>query len=242
MLRAIETRTGWGRERTGPGLQHTTKRNRRSREAPSVLKRRGGERELAAPARSLGWGGRRTDGGDDEEDEEGVEDGDDGGGEGRDDVAQGAHAAEEADDAEGAHGAEHVDGHADGAERDEGERDDDDVAGVPAVGEEGAAPVGVGVDGELHGEDDGEEGVEVLEVRPGRGGRAVAVGEGGDELGLGGVDEEVLRRGCRRRASGMGERGWRMGYIGGTDQKNEKCHDNLEDQGFLKVPHNLLAP
>jgi hypothetical protein len=56
------------------------------------------------------------------------------------DLAEGLHAAEEADDAEGAHEADDADGHVHGAEGDEGECDDDEVADGPAVVPEGVEP------------------------------------------------------------------------------------------------------
>ena len=49
-----------------------------------------------------------------------------------------------------------------------------------------------GRDGQLDRKDDGEGHVEQLQLPPDGGGRAGAVGEGVDELRLGGVDGEVL--------------------------------------------------
>jgi hypothetical protein len=116
--------------------------------------------------RARAWqesGGPRTDCDDDDEDEEGVGDGDEGGGEGEDDLAEGAHAAEEADDAEGAHEADDADGHVDGAERDEREGDDEEVEDRPPVPPEGSEPVRVHVDKQLQREDSGEHSVDPIE-------------------------------------------------------------------------------
>ena len=137
--------------------------------------------------------GGLTYGGDDEENEECVEHGHDGGGERRHDVAERAHAAEEADDAEGAQRPDRVDRHADGPQSHERQQDDDAVEDIPAVLQEGVEPVGVGVDDELDGEDEGEEHVHALQADAGGGEAAVAVCERVGELRLCCVYEKVLR-------------------------------------------------
>ena len=140
----------------------------------------------ADPSRGLTYRGH------DEHNQEGVEHGHHRSRDRRHDVAQRAHAAEEADDAEGAQRAERVDGHRDGAQRDERERHHGGVKDVPAVRREGPEPVRVGVDGQLGGEDDGEEGVDALEALTDGSGCAVAVDEGFHELGLRGVGQKIL--------------------------------------------------
>ena len=136
--------------------------------------------------------GGLTYGGDDEENEECVEHGHDGGGERRHDVAERAHAAEEADDAEGAQRPDRVDRHADGPQSHERQQDDDAVEDIPAVLQEGVEPVGVGVDDELDGEDEGEEHIHALQADAGGGEAAVAVCERVGELRLCCVHGEVL--------------------------------------------------
>ena len=187
------------------GGENARRRGEAERRNAEEDRRRGKERRedrsvwrLLAEEQEVRAGRRRTNRRDDEEDEEGVEDGHDGGGEGRHDVAEGAEPAEEADDAQGTDGPQHVDGHGDRAQGDEGEGDNDGVEDVPAVAHEGREPVGVGVYEQLGGEDGGEGGVHDLEPGAQRRELAVAADERGGELGLGRVEQEVLRNGRRR--------------------------------------------
>jgi hypothetical protein len=59
-------------------------------------------------------------------------------------------------------------------------------------------PMGVGVDQDLDSEDDGEEGVELLEPIPERGREAGVVGQVVYDLRLRGVHQEILQPGARR--------------------------------------------
>ncbi len=106
------------------------------------------------------WGSWRTDHGDDEVDEEGVAHGDDGDGEGGQDLLGGLEAAEKAHHAQRA---EDADGEVEGPEDDDGHGDDEGVEDRPAVGEEGAEPVGEEVEKQLEGEEDGEDDVELVQ-------------------------------------------------------------------------------
>jgi hypothetical protein len=141
---------------------------------------------------------RLTDGHEDDHQHEGVEHGGQGGGEGGDDVLERGQAAEDADDAEGPDDAQDGDVDVKRAEGDEGEGDDGDVDYVVAAGDEGCEPVGVGVGEELGGEDDSKGDVDAVKEKSDRGEAAVLPDELPVQLGLRGVDDEVLR--ARRRA------------------------------------------
>ncbi len=145
----------------------------------------------------------RTYAGDDDHDEEGVGHGDDGGDAGRDHLLERLDAAEEPDHAEGPHHAEDGDGQVDRAQSRQGENHDDEVHDVPAAPEEGPEPVGVEVEEQLDGEDDGEEHVEVVEdvdeVRSVGGGSDVGICRL-HALGLDNIDQEVLQKKARRGA------------------------------------------
>ncbi len=108
----------------------------------------------------VGW---LTDADEEEEDEEDVEDGEEGHGEGRDDLAEGLDAAEDADDAEGAEDAHDAGGLCADDGGDEGGDDDEGVEDAPGVAHKGEEPVGVGVDYQLHAEQEREEEVKALE-------------------------------------------------------------------------------
>ncbi len=103
-----------------------------------------------------------VDGHDDENDEKGVEHGDDRVGEGGDDALELGEAGEDVEDAEDSHDAEEAedrDRHRklERAEGRDGQADDDGIPYVHPGGEKLAMPVGVDVDEELDGEQDGED-------------------------------------------------------------------------------------
>ena len=105
---------------------------------------------------------------DEEDDEEGVEDAGEGGVERGDELLERLDGAEQAHDAEDAGEAEELEGGRLGAELgDEGGDDDDGVEPVPRVGDElGDGGGGDDVDGQVGGEDEGEDQVEhVNDVR-----------------------------------------------------------------------------
>jgi hypothetical protein len=140
--------------------------------------------------RVIGAGGGRTDGGDDEDDEEGVGHGDEGVGDGGEDLGDGLELAEDAEDAAAADEQHQAEGDADRGEADEGEDDDEEVEEAPAVGEEGAPPVGEEVERQLGGEGDDEEEVDLAQV-----GDPVVVRVVGADLRLADADGKVLRAG-----------------------------------------------
>ncbi len=151
-----------------------------------LLRARWGRAARARAARGL------THGDEDEEDAEGVEHWHDGRREGAHDVREALEAAEDADDAEHADQAHDGDGDRDGPERDEGQRDHDEVQDVPAAVEELAEPVAVEVQDELDGEHAGEEVVEALEESPAGGERSVWVLD--VDLRLDCIGKEVLQQ------------------------------------------------
>ena len=126
----------------------------------------------------------------DEEDEDGehAQDGEHGDGEGGDDVAERGDAPDDAEDADGLQaGGEAVGLAAGGHGEGEGDGDDEGVEVVPGAADEGAVPVGEGVDGELDREGGDEEEVQAVEE-----GRERGVGGPRGELGLDDGGDEVL--------------------------------------------------
>ncbi len=140
--------------------------------------------------------GELTDAHEEEEDEEHVEHGEDRHREGRDDLPERFHAAEEADDAEGAEDADDARGLVGDDEGHDRHGHDEGVENVPRVLDEGAEPVGEGVDNELCREEEREEEVELVEDLCEAGRRAVLVMEVLDELRLGDGASEVLLKRC----------------------------------------------
>ena len=127
-----------------------------------------------------------------EQDQKSVEDRKDGGCERGDNVAQRAHAAEEADDAKGSKGTEDINGHRDRAEGDERQGYNEGVEYVPAVAHEAAKPVGIGVDEELRRKNECKGGVKQFQPASQGCFFAVAIDKRGDELGFGIIDQKVL--------------------------------------------------
>ena len=136
-----------------------------------------------------------TDAHEEEEDEEHVEDGEQRHGEGRDDLLERRDAAEEADDAQGAEDADDARRLVGDDERHERHGHDEGVEDVPRVLDEGAEPVGEGVDSELRREEEREEEVELVEGAREFRGLAELVLEVLDELRLGNGAPEVLLEG-----------------------------------------------
>jgi hypothetical protein len=102
-----------------------------------------------------------TDAGEDEDDEEGAGHGVHGLGERGEDAADGLEPAEDAQHAGAAEEEQEAERQAGGGQADEGEADDGEVEDGPGVAEEGPEPVGVEVDGELAGEEEDEEEVQL---------------------------------------------------------------------------------
>ena len=79
------------------------------------------------------------------------------------DLGDGRHLAEDAEHAAAAQKQNEPHRHTVNCEADEGERDDEEVEYAPAVGDEGAQPIGIDVEYELSCESQGEEKIELGE-------------------------------------------------------------------------------
>ena len=134
----------------------------------------------------------RTHEDEDEQDAEGVEHGRDRRRERAHDVRQALETAEDPDDSENPDHAHDGDWNRDRPERDQRQRDHDEVEDVPAAVEELAEPVAVEVEEELDGKHAGEEVVQALEELSGGGERSVCVFN--IDLRLNCVGEEVLQQ------------------------------------------------
>jgi hypothetical protein len=107
--------------------------------------------------------GTLTDAHEEKEDEEHVEHGEEGHCERRDDLLERLDAAKEADDTEGAEDADYARGLVGYDQGHDRHGHDEGVEDAPRVLDEGAEPVGKGVDGQLRCEQEREEEVELVQ-------------------------------------------------------------------------------